>query len=103
MERTGPLRPPRLSIAGSMLGLAIGAFPLALVGSVMTGRPMLGLDYCLDMGVWPGVTALGIGLMLIILHRGRRGPFAVGFQAAGWAAVVAYIACCRVFPESPSS
>jgi len=93
------MRRPRLSIAGLMLGGVVAAFPLALMGAVLSGRPLLGLEGCLDMGVWPGVTALGIGLASIVLRRGRCGPFAVGFQAAGWAAVVAYVACCRLFPE----
>jgi hypothetical protein len=92
------MRAPRRSIAGLMLGVAIAAFPLALVGSVMADRPMLGLADCLDMGVLPGVMVLMIGLSRIILRR-RCGRFAVGFQAAGWAAVVAYVAGCRLFPE----
>jgi hypothetical protein len=90
---------PRASIAGLMLGVAIAAFPLALLGSVLAGRPMLGLAYTLDMGVLPGVTALGIGLARIVLRRGRCGPFAAGFQVAGWSAVIAYVACCRLLPD----
>src|SRR5262249_54444562 len=95
---SGPLREPRLSIARLMLGVAVAAFPPAVVGSVMADRPMLGLADCLDMGVLPGVMVLMIGLSRIILRR-RCGRFAVGFQAAGLAAVVAYVACCRLFPE----
>jgi hypothetical protein len=90
---------PRISIAGLMLGVAVAGFPLALLGSVLAGRPILGLAYCLDMGVLPSVTALGIGLASVILRRGQCGAFAVGFQVAGWAAVIAYVACCRMFPE----
>jgi hypothetical protein len=82
-----------------MLGIAIAAFPFALLGSVLAGHPVLGLAYCLDIGVWPGVTVLGIGLASIVVHRGRCGPFAVGFQVAGWAAVIAYVAGCHMFPE----
>jgi hypothetical protein len=94
----GPLKPPRISIAGLMLGVAVAAFPFALLGSVLRERPMLGLDG-LEMGVLPSVTALGIGLASIILRRGRCGAFAAGFQVAGWAAVMVYVACCRIFPE----
>ncbi len=93
------MKQPRVSIAALMLGIAIAAFPLALVGSVLAGHPVLGLEYTLDMGVWPGVTVLGIGLASIVVRRGRCGPFAVGFQVAGWAAVFAYVICCRMFPE----
>jgi hypothetical protein len=82
-----------------MLGVAVAAFPFALLGAVLAGRPLLELEGCLDMGVWPGVTALGIGLASIVLRRGRCGPFAAGFQVAGWAALVAYVTCCRLFPE----
>jgi hypothetical protein len=97
------MKRPRFSIAGSMLAVAIVAIPLALTGSVLAGRPMLGLEYSLDMGVLPGAIALGIGLASILLRGGRCGPFAVGFQVAGWAAVVAYVACCRVCPEFMNS
>ena len=52
------------------------------------------------MGVWPGVTARDRTGLDHQAHRGRRcGPFAVGFQVAGWAAVIAYVICCRMFPE----
>lgn len=95
----GTLKPSRVSIAALMLGIAIAAFPFALLGSVLAGHPMLGLEYTLDMGVWPGVTALGIGLASIVVRRGRCGPFAVGFQVAGWVAVIAYVIGCRMFPE----
>jgi hypothetical protein len=94
------MKRPRVSIAGLMLGIAIAAFPIALLASVLADRPMLGLEDCLDMGVLPSVTALGMGLGRIVLRRDRYRPFAVGFQVAGWAAVVAYVACCRLFPES---
>jgi hypothetical protein len=94
----GPLKPPRVSIAGLMLAVAIAAFPFALVGSVLAGRPMLGLAFPLDMGVLAPVTALGIGLAAIVVRRGRCGPFAVGFQVAGWAAVVAYVVACGLRP-----
>jgi hypothetical protein len=90
----------RVSIAGLMLGIAIAAFPIALFASVLADRPMLGLGGVLELGLQLSVTALAIGLARIVLRRGRCGPFAVGFQAAGWAAVVVYIACCRMFPES---
>jgi hypothetical protein len=89
---------PRVSIGGLMLAVAIIAFPIALLGSVLAGRPMLGLG-TLDMGVAPSVTVLGIGLARIILRPGHRGPFTMGFQLSGWGAVIAYVACCRVFPE----
>ena len=93
------MKPPRVSIAALVLGVAIAAFPLALVGAVLENRPLMGLEYCLDMGVLPSVTALGIGLASIIVRRGRCGRFAVGFQVAGWTAVIAYVACCRMVPE----
>jgi hypothetical protein len=80
------MRLPRVSIAGLMLGIA--AFPFALLGSVLADRPLLGLG-CLDMGILPSGTTLGIGLARIILRRGRCGPFAAGFQVAGWGAVFA--------------
>jgi hypothetical protein len=92
-----PMKPFRVSIAGLMLGIAIAAFPIALLASVLAGRPALGVH---EMGLQLSVTALGIGLTRIVLRRGRCGPFAVGFQAAGWTAVVVYVACCRMFPES---
>jgi hypothetical protein len=93
----------RLSIAGLMLGIAIAAFPIALLATVLADRPMLGLGGTLDMGVQLSVTALAIGLARIVLRRSRCGPFAFGFQAAGWTAVITYLVCCRLFPESMSA
>jgi hypothetical protein len=89
---------PRVPIAGLMLAIAIIAFDLAVLGSVVEGRPLLGLEG-LEIGAIPGVTALGIGLARILLRRRRPGPFAAGFQVAGWAAVVAYLAACRLAPD----
>ena len=67
------MKQPRVSIAALMLGIAIAAFPFALLGSVLAGHPVLGLEYTLDMGVWPGVTALGIGLASIIVAAAGAG------------------------------
>lgn len=93
------MKRPRASIAGLMLGIAVTAFPFAVLGSLLAGHPLLGLAYCLDMGVLPSVTALAIGLAWIVLRRGRCRPFAVGFQIVGWTAVIAYVSCCRMLPE----
>ncbi len=102
LNRTEPTKPLRISIAGLMLGIAVAAFPIARLASVLANRPMLGLGV-LDMGVQLSGTALAIGLARIVRRRGRCGPFAVGFQAAGWTAVIAYVACCRLFPQIMSA
>jgi hypothetical protein len=102
-KRTGPMQPSRVSIAGLMLGIALAAFPIALLAAVLADRPVLDLGGVLEMGVQLSVTTLGIGLARIALRRGRCGPFAVGVQAAGWAAVIAYLVACFTFPESMSA
>jgi hypothetical protein len=88
---------PHASIAGMMFGIAILALPCGVLASVLNDRPMLGLDYCLDTGLIPSVTIL-IGLSPIAILRGRSRPFIAGFVAAGWAAVIAYVSSCRMFP-----
>jgi hypothetical protein len=102
-ESIGSMKRPRVSIAGLMLGIAVAAFPIAVLASVLGGRAMLGLGGVLEMGLQVSVTALGIGVARIVLRRGRCGPFAVGFQAAGWTAVIAYVAGCLLFPEFMST
>ncbi len=49
---------PHASIAGMIFGIAIVAVPCGLLASVLNGRPMLGLDGCLDTGLIPSVTML---------------------------------------------
>jgi hypothetical protein len=90
---------PHTSIARLMLVIAILAFPCGVLGSVLNGRPMFGLDFCLDTGLIPSVTIL-IGLSPTAVRRGRSQPFIAGFVAAGWLAVMVYIGCCRMFPTT---
>ena len=75
-----------------MLGIATLAFPIGVLASVLNDRPLLGLPYCLDTGLIPGVTAL-IALTPIAIKQRRSRSFIVGFVAAGWMAVIAYASC----------
>ncbi len=86
------------SISGMMLGIAILAFPIGVLASVLNGRPLLGLDYCLDTGLIPSVTAL-IALTPTAIKQRRSRSFNAGFVAAGWMAVIAYAWACRTFPD----
>jgi hypothetical protein len=86
------------SIARQMHGVAIVAFPIAALASVVNGRPILGLDYCLDTGLMASVAVL-IALSPAAVIRGRSRPFALGFVAAGWTAVIAYVGSCALFPD----
>jgi hypothetical protein len=81
-----------------MLGVAATAFPMGVLASVLNGRPMFGLQYCLDTGLIFSLPVL-LALSLALSDRGRPRPFLAGFVAVGWAAVIAYIAFCALLPE----
>jgi hypothetical protein len=78
---------------------AIIAFDCAVLGPVLRGRPLFGLDGSLDMGLLPTVTVFSLALFSIVARRGKSRPFIVGFAAAGWVSVLAYVATCRIIPE----
>ena len=86
------------SISGIMLGIAILAFPIGVLASVLNNRPLLGLPYSLDTGLIPSVTAL-IAMTPIAIKQRRSRSFIAGFVAAGWMAVIAYAFGCRTFPD----
>ena len=88
----------RVSIARLMHWVAIVAFPVAVLASVVNDRSILGLDYCLDTGLMASVAVL-IALSPATVPRGRSRPFALGFVVAGWAAVIAYVVSCVLFPD----
>lgn len=70
------------SISGIMLCIATLAFPIGVLASVLNNRPLLGLRYCLDMGLFPSVTAL-IALTPIVIKQRRSRSFIAGCVAAG--------------------
>jgi hypothetical protein len=81
-----------------MHGVAVVALPIAILASVLNHRPLLGLGYCLDMGLVASATAL-VALSPSAALRGRPRPFTFGFVIAGWAAAIAYVGCCASFPD----
>jgi hypothetical protein len=85
------------SISGIMFCIAIVAFPIGVLASVLNNRPLLGLQYCLDTGLIPSITTL-IALMPIALEQRQFQSFIAGFVAAGWMAVVAYACACTIAP-----
>ena len=90
---------PRTSVAALMTGVVIVAVPCAILSSVLRDRPLLGLEYCLDMGFPPMAIALSIPLVGMIRSPDNRRPFVVGFVTFGGLAVLGYIACCRAVPD----
>lgn len=88
----------RFSIARLMHGVAVVAFPAAILAGTIHGRPILGLGYGLDCGLMASVPVL-VALSPATARRGRDRPFVLGLVAAGWAAVVGYVALCMLGPE----
>ena len=88
----------RESISRLMHAVAVVAFPVGVLASVVNNRPILGLGYCLDMGLMPSVPVL-LALSPCAVLRGRSRPFLGGFVASGWAAVCLYVASCAAFPD----
>lgn len=86
------------SIGRLMHGIAVVAFPVAVLTSVVRGRPSLGLEYCLDAGLMASVAVL-IALAPVAVRRGRARPLVLGFVTAGCAAAAAYIGLCASFPD----
>jgi hypothetical protein len=86
---------PRLSIAWLIVCVLVAAFDLAVLSGPNS-------DWA-----WLNLIALPMVNVLVLAHtsgrmRRRRGdedPFLLGFQVAGWAALIAYLAWCRVRPE----
>jgi hypothetical protein len=89
----------RTPIAWLMFGVLIVAVQCAILSSVLLDRPLLGFEYCLDMGLLPTATVLGIALIGMILNPNTRRPFVLGFVASGCLAVLGYILCCRAMPD----
>jgi hypothetical protein len=80
------MRRPRLSIARLMAVVLIIALDCAALRAAF---PVL------DVAFLVVVPVLEVGLFRMISRRGRVHPFWVGFEASGWAAVLAYATILR--------
>ncbi len=81
-----------------MHAVAVAAIPIGILASVLNDRPVLGLPFCLDTGLMLTLAVL-FAFTPHAVTRGHSRPFVAGFVAAFWAAAIAYVACCALFPD----
>ena len=94
------MRSPRITLAWLMIAVAIEAFHRSILGAVLRGHILLSQVCGLDMGLVPIGTALGLALGDQALRRQGPRPFSLGFAAFGSAAILVYICCCLLMPET---
>src|SRR4051812_23551968 len=92
------MKVPRVSLATLAVVTAVLAVDFALVRWVFDGEP--NFAKAVAIGFIPIADALILGLYRILRLRGRRHPFTLGFEVAGWLAVFAFAAACAVVPDS---
>ncbi len=86
----------RVSIGWLMLAVALIGFHLAVI---CAPGSLFGLDN-LEVGLLPGVTALGLMLFAMIERPGeRRRDFLRGFVASLAVAISVYLVCCLTIPD----
>ncbi len=89
------MRPPRISIAGSTVAVAIFAVGLAILREDLTNVPFYRHGHTLVVGVLPMACLLVWGLLVGIgglIRRGECHPFLVGFEVFGWTALFLFVA-----------
>ncbi len=91
-------RRPRVTLATISLLIAVLAVDFALIRQVVAYD--VSVWTTIGIGFLPMANALVLGLPRTLGSRGRRGPFLVGFEVAGWLATIAYLAACAVDPQA---
>ena len=91
------MKPPRFSLSHLLVVVAVVAVNLTLLRRVFFGPNN---EVILEAaGVILMANILALGLYRILRCRGRGCPFTLGFVAGGLVAVIAHLACVRVFQE----
>jgi hypothetical protein len=91
-------RRPRFTLASASILVAVLAFDFGLI-RYLAVTPSSHW-HLLGVGFLPIANALVLGLPGLFRGRGRRGPFLVGFEVAGWLATMAYFAASVVDPRA---